>query len=308
MGIARSHGDIICKICDKLRCFDGQRIDFYISGPGRGNLGAIVKHLTESGAWPIKAKWKVNMYSGAFNMNGMTEGDIDALSEIMACSDVPLVDIAKFPFFGGKACHACTASFTTFACDSFAGQLNLWAPQLAAALKMFNDEFNASLIYPGLKLFKCKHSLDEKLTKEEADRFQIIEDIVHADKATSINEYAKRVFEDSALFNKVIDFKKSTLVAFAFSNCDSPLCDQLVFLYEWLEVKIPVAIKPDLPGVWVFDRKKGFTQIVPKDAGDEGRILAIQPVLLDPYDEDYLTKMREALQSYLMRHLEMIYP
>ena len=39
--------------------------------------------------------------------------------------------------------------------------------------------------------------------------------------------------------SKVAGFKKSTLKAFAFGGCDSPLCDQLLFLYEWLRVEKP---------------------------------------------------------------------
>merc|ERR1712072_308769 len=97
----------------------------------------------------------------------MFEGDLRALKEIMDHSNEPLVDMSKFPFFGGKNCHKWANSLTSFATDTFAKRLAEARPRLAAALKSFNDEFNVHLIDPNNdKLFK-----GSKLTEEETDRF-----------------------------------------------------------------------------------------------------------------------------------------
>merc|ERR1719253_2180340 len=78
-----------------------------------------------------------------------------ALADIMRFSDIPLVDMSKFPFFGGKQCHALTASLGSFAFPGFAMRINRQEPLLAAAWKSFNEEFNQELIHPDkASLFK----------------------------------------------------------------------------------------------------------------------------------------------------------
>ena len=42
------------------------------------------------------------------------------------------------------------------------------------------------------------------------------------------------------------------------------------------------------------------------EMGIRGGILAIQPKLLDPHDEDALMAMRLALQSHLMQHVDSL--
>merc|ERR1719161_2504571 len=126
--------------------------------PGRGNIAAIVDKLKTRKEWPLRCqagatKWQVTLYSGSFNMRNMKQQDLQALREISKFSAGPLVDVAKYPFFGGGKCHPCTDSFTTFAPSSFATELNYVAPPLlVASLKLINDEHNIGLIQPS-KLF-----------------------------------------------------------------------------------------------------------------------------------------------------------
>merc|ERR1719163_2761401 len=98
-------------------------------------------------AWEKRnVKWNVSFYSGSYNIRNMKGEDLKALETLCNRSDTPLVDMAKYPFFGGDDCHPWTASLTTFAMETFTCDLNMCAPLLAAALKLFNDDHNTSLV------------------------------------------------------------------------------------------------------------------------------------------------------------------
>lgn len=294
------HAVTINKIVDDVANFEGDFVEFYILAPGRGNIGALMEGLRARGAWPApKARWNLSMYSGSFNMRGMYDSDIVALSEFMKCSDKPLVDCGKFPFFGGNDCHRWTESLTTFALPDFASNINAQSPLLAASLKLFNDEHNAGLLKPS-KIFK-KPGLDGE--DELAARFKLIEPRF---KAKDYMGYAKALIDDGPLFDRVQGFKKSTLVAFAVGGCDSPLCDQLVFLNEWLVETNPSWVTQDV-GVWVFDKEKGFTCVRPRTAEDDAScIAALQPALTSPKDEAGMWAMRTTLQTYLLQHINCL--
>ena len=47
-----------------------------------------------------------------------------------------------------------------------------------------------------------------------------------------VNEYAQALKADAEIWHKDVDYKRSTVASFAAGACDSPLCDQLLFLYE----------------------------------------------------------------------------
>jgi hypothetical protein len=238
-------------IADELAAFTGDVIDFYLMSPGRGNLRAITDSLKVLG--PLKHKWRILLYSGSFNMQGMSDGDIEALKELMVTSDRPLVDLAKFPFFGGDDSHNVTQSFTTFALPDFAMDLGLQWPLLAATLQSFNAEFNARLIAPRMdKIFT------RKLDDEERDRFET--NIASKYDEKNPQPYAEALVSDVELWNVVKKFKKGTLTAFAFGGCDSPLCDQLIFLYLWLKTNMPDDIEEKV-GKWNLNKVKGFTEI-----------------------------------------------
>eukprot|EP00971_Amphidinium_carterae_P166060 3291484-Amphidinium_carterae.1 len=100
-------------------------------------------------------------------------------------------------------------------------------------------------------------------------------------------EYARKIVENEDLFLCVQDNKKSTLQAFAFRACDSPLCEQLLFLYEWLLEHDPSLLeKHDVPGKWVQVDGANHTRVEELPDKDykflPHEIRGIQPVLRFP--------------------------
>jgi hypothetical protein len=288
-------------VVENIINFTGKTIHLYIMAPGRGNIGAIVKKLKDMGQWPLKKSLKVSIYSGGFNIRSMSPDDMAAIKEFAIMSNNAgntFIDAAKFPFFGGKDNHPWTESFTTFAPDQFAGELNLAAhPLLIAFLKMLHIEFNKGLIAPN-KLYKSR-----PLTKVESARFEAIKAKFAADR---LQEYCNDIVDDFVLYCKVPDFKKSTVAAFATGSCDSPLCDQLSFLIEYLMVRSPGTLRNMEPGKWVVDVKKGFTSVNTKEVASAPDTMAMQPILRDPMNEQDLAMGRRALQEYLIRHLHSL--
>lgn len=177
---------------------------------------------------------------------------------------------------------------------------------MAAVMKLFNDEFNEGLINPSNRLlFKGATLTNAENARWEKIKIQYrpMRGLPGHEHDEMVKVYAKALVQDPVLFAKVADFKKSTFRCFANGGCDSPLCDQLVFLYEWLKES-----KPDLldegtqdPGTWYLDREKGFT-VIKRDG--TGRFPAIQPVLKHPKEENSLIDMRKATEAYIIKHLE----
>ena len=83
----------------------------------------------------------------------------------------------------------------------------------------------------------------------------------------------------------------------------SPLCDQLLFLYEWLEHEQPGWLAPEEVGRWCLDRKSSFISVDP--TASDG-IRAVQPTLQRPNDEAVLEAIRGVLQKYALQHLESL--
>merc|ERR1719215_1681491 len=186
-------------------------------------------------------------------MKGMTDKDLEALKEMSVLaqqSGNPLNDAAKFPFFGAKDAHPVTDSFTTFAPTQFAADLNMVAqPVLIALLKLLNDEHNMGLIKPD-RIYRKDNEVYGKLADHEKERFAIIEKQF---TDTTLQEYCTGIVNDFVLFSKVPDFKKSSIAAFASGCCDSPLCDQLIFVFEYLKVERPTALKNTAAGKWTVN-------------------------------------------------------
>merc|ERR1712146_30991 len=152
-------------------------------------------------------------------------------------------------------------------------------------MKLFNDEHNRGLIAPS-KLFKEKR--DGKileLDEHEKLRFQRIAPLYDNGE---LQQFCEAILDDFTLFRKVVKFKQSTIAAFAFGGCDSPLCDQLLFLHEWMEVNMPCSLAKPVVGGWVFDLAKGFTTIGDPSVG----VLATQPSLSNPNEEWTLNQGR----------------
>merc|ERR550532_2629062 len=129
----------------------------------------------------------------------MKESDILALGTIMEHSDVPLVDVGKFPFFGGKDCHAWTDSLTTFASPSLARDLSSKWSYLAGLLKLYNDEFNAGLVNPKLKDFFKK----KPLTPEEKGRYDAYVHPFDYKSADSVQLFCDQICKDESIYNKL---------------------------------------------------------------------------------------------------------
>ena len=87
-----------------------------------------------------------------------------------------------------------------------------------------------------------------------------------------------------------------------------PLCDQLCFLYAWLRKERPGALRGGVEGEWWLDEKSGYTGVCDGRRPSPSRcgIPAIQPCLAEPLDEALLQSMREALETFLLRHLESV--
>merc|ERR1712151_616425 len=116
--------------------------------------------------------------------------------------------------------------------------------------------------------------------------------------------YAKALMNDTSLFSKVANHKKSTVRAFALGSCDGPLCDQLIFLCEWLATEQPSWTAPCEPGFWVVDKAKGFTSVNATDVAEGALgIKAKQPVLDKPLDKEVVGKLRDVLEEYFFRHV-----
>lgn len=284
-------------IAEELARFEGERIDLYVLAPGRGNLAAILAGLKAKGAWPLKAKWRVSMYTGSFNTRGTHPQDVDALAELVQAGDSPLVDLSKFCFFGKQHCHACTDSLATFALPVFAQEISEQDPLLAALLTAFNTEFNATLINPldkDPKLFK------QPLDEGEKGRFDAVRRLF---TPADPKAYAKALRADEGLWKKLCDHKRSNVLAFATGSCDAPLCDQLVFLYEWLVRYRPETVTNGPEGKWILAERTGFTCVDPVQPGG---IRAIQPLLASPKDEASMNEMRHVTQRYIFEHMSSL--
>ena len=68
----------------------------------------------------------------------------------------------------------------------------------------------------------------------------------------------------------------------------------------------PTRIAPCEPGFWVVDRTSGFTSVNATDVAEGALgICAKQPVLHQPLDENVVGELRNVLEEYFFRHLDM---
>eukprot|EP00927_Polykrikos_kofoidii_P060167 TRINITY_DN55232_c0_g1_i1.p1 TRINITY_DN55232_c0_g1~~TRINITY_DN55232_c0_g1_i1.p1 ORF type:complete len:1003 (-),score=175.20 TRINITY_DN55232_c0_g1_i1:24-3032(-) len=297
MALALSRDSILGAVCEQLASFSGEKIEFYIWSPGSGNLAAIVDRLHQMNAWPLEPELHVSIYSGSFTMRGMHKADFEAIDKMMAASSSRvLVDINKFDFFGRDSAHPWSTDMATFAPADFAACMSEKSPMLAAALKLFNDEYVKHLINP-----ESKFLFEKVLHGEERRRFESqIKTRWKQGNVDDVREYALALLDDDDLFSKVADTKKSSIRTFAHGTCSSPLCHQIHFLFEWLQSERPDKLKEE-SGFWAYDQAKGSTTFSRR--GTEGQIQAVQPSLKDPSDTTVLSDMRLALWAFLDRRL-----
>lgn len=288
---SKQREDNMGKVRDRIANFPGEAVHFYILAPGCGNLGGII-----DGSVLKQKQVRVSMYSGAFNMRGMTYEDLAAiglLSEKAREGKKHLVDISKFLFFGGERSHRRAESFSTFASTTLDERICQDEPLLAASWKLFNQHMNKNLVNPS-KIF------DEKAYQVPSDRKEELNMLFHAG---DMAKYCDHIVNNTDLFMNTRNFKKSTIVAFALDGLDSPLCDQLVFLHEWLALcKVDYLKQPE--GMWYVDLEKGNTRVDLK--AKDGRTKAIQPVLKEPLNAEVLEFCAAAMQRHLLQHLRQL--
>merc|ERR1712217_362453 len=195
--------------------------------------------------------WSLALYSGQHNVGGLTQADIYALQEIMKFAHLsPMMDVSKYPFFGGELSHPWTQSLSTFASPDLSKSLSEKYPFFAGLLKLYNDEYNSLLVDPRTNIF------EQDLTEEEAKTLQTYSQGYDPQDMAKVRQYCKAVSEDKHLFWKVRQKKRSTFFACANGGCDWPLCDQLVFASEYLKMKIPKSLKWER-GSWSFEVGSG---------------------------------------------------
>uniref|UniRef100_A0A7S1AKA4 Uncharacterized protein n=1 Tax=Noctiluca scintillans TaxID=2966 RepID=A0A7S1AKA4_NOCSC len=276
--------------------FPGDTIRFYIMAPGRGFLAEFLNGVKERCEWPPRQAWHVSMYSGSFNVRGMSKKDLQSLQQLTIASGTPLVDVSRFVFFGRDQALPCTKNLEGFVPSDFGENVRQAAPLLAAVMELFNEEFNGRLIHPDhTKLFRP----GQPLNRQEEERFARIRLRFDQNDCAAIREYARGLFEDAQLFSKVADYKCGTVRALAHGSINSPLCDQLLFLHEWLTKERPWWLCLQ-EGRWSIDKDNGFSCVT---QGDEGGPRAVQPVLQDPAQEDRLAEMAGAMEKYFIKHL-----
>jgi hypothetical protein len=307
---ARSRREACSKTCQQLRNvlhdFDGDCIEVYIMAPCRGMLAQVFTELRQD------VKWQVTLYSGSHNIKGSIDADFDTIKRIATIAERPLVDIAKVAFFG-RTPHPWTASLTTFANETFAFHVTMQNPMLSAVLKKYDEEKNSLLVEPKWDAEDQTYKVFNKsmLSKAALDRFaKEVKPLWKYNDGDALTKYCKKLYEDAELYHAVKSFKKSTVSAFAFGGCDSPLCDQLIFLHEWLCDEMSEALVKPTPGRWtIVGQKAGqasHTAVEHVGNVSKGGTLAIQPHLRAPEDEDALKTMRECLENMLLKHLKRI--
>ena len=119
--------------------------------------------------------------------------------------------------------------------------------------------------------------------------------------------YCVALIADDDLFQRPAKFKQSTVRSFAESSVDGPLCDQLCFLFDWLNYtnQRTIVLNDGPIGAWFVD-SNGFSGVqTPEEEPSpfQKGITAIQPKLRDASDEDVLLKLSDALKTYFLRHL-----
>merc|ERR1719323_237075 len=119
------------------------------------------------------------------------------------------------------------------------------------------------------------------LTPEEIVKLENIGKLYSVDDYVSVVKYAKTLVNDKPLFKKVAGYKKSTLNAVAYDADDAPLCDQLLFLYEWHTQTCGEEFQGVFhrqQGKWTIT-DKGVTKVDVEAGPDDDYISAVQPYM-----------------------------
>ena len=270
---------------------------FLVMAPGRSNLGELLKCLEARGKEKsILARTQVELYSGSFNMKGMTREDIRFFEEATKYGEKPLVDVNHFLYTGELSGEPKIANLAQF-CPSTGRDLFGRNPFLATAWQKYAVEFDKKLLDP----FKGNGKLFGKYLKEEEDEIRKLEELRAKspeqvdtleleDKREKFRAEEKELKEMQDLFasddfwgyvrsahkSSVIrhinpPFKKRVITALAtFGFHEGPLCDVLCYLNRWLLKNNPEAVDNGKGGIWWVDLNLGRSGVGdPSLSGDQ---------------------------------------
>ena len=287
-----SSGSALAKACNRIRAVAGtaEEVHWYIMAPGRGNLEQLLctrDHKMN----------RVFIYSGAFNMRepNMTERDIAAITKLATAR--PLVDVARWRFFKRHPSLQGAGSLAALwpSVEIDCRKVN---PGFAQAWREFSLEFNAYLVGPS----------NTGIFEEDLDdREQII---YNAIKELDIKQYCKALMHVKTitvsftivdavsitiakpLFNKLKEFKQSTVRAVAEDKLDGPLCDTILPFVSLCKVDREI-------GHWHWNSEKGHTSL----DQTTGRCKVEMPVLLERNDN--IEAMKEHLSKTILNGLAL---
>ena len=242
--------DIHTKVKAEQTKYSGRPSEWYIMAPGRGRLQSLLDQVP---------KTTVRIYSGAFNTRtpNTTPEDLDA---IIAISE-QIRDSAAF-IFTGKA-------------PEFDSLLRVW-PSIEADIQHINSVFTEAWHIFGAefdgRLVGATHPklFEKPLAEDEKSHFDSLVAPLYPEK---ICDYCQAL-RASPYFDKVADFKKSTVCSLASGCLDGPVCDVLIPLGEVLHAQGHTA---ETTGRWSCNNQSGHTKI-----SEEGPCNGSSLKLLDP--------------------------
>uniref|UniRef100_A0A7S4V173 Inosine/uridine-preferring nucleoside hydrolase domain-containing protein n=1 Tax=Alexandrium monilatum TaxID=311494 RepID=A0A7S4V173_9DINO len=272
------------------RASAGQGLELLIAfiAPGWGNVAKLLAALKKRPDWEAVARrTQVTLYSGSFNIRGMTKEDVAALAELIQIIGCKLQDNAHFTWTRKDVLPELRDMPSLM--PDLAELLAKENPHLLAAWRTFGTEFYAHLIAPRHKKLWAK---DTALTDEEKAAFDAASALYDAGDVVG---YCKGILQHDAMFKKVTHFKRNSIRCFATGVLDGPLCDCLVFLTRWVEKHAPHLITFGNTGTWDVDFEKGFTGI--KEEG--GLCRALQPMLVDQPPREAARTLADAVLDTL---------
>ena len=314
----RTYADIAAYIADVVP--HHPRFDLVLLSPMHGHLSGIVNKLEESnpGAFAqFQSKVQVTMYTGSFNVRGTFRDDFDALRRLCqpavasaqekSCGAKPFVDISRYPFFGGGDADSSTKDLNAFVSPSLCRQIAEISPLLNAAMRTFTDEFVGTMVTPihdGLWDKKKPRPTPEMLRRfqrEIAPHFGGV-------GADGVEAYAQHFLAHRDLLENVDPFRQMLLEAFAEGTRSAPLCDQLCFLNQWLEMNETDTVRRDFAEWYTTPGgMSGVGDLTVLGGGRVGQgVLGTQPVLVSHLDTAALDRYSKVMEEYFLRHISRV--
>lgn len=261
--------DIHAKVKVEETRYSSRPSEWYIMAPGRGRLQSLLDQVPKN---------TVRIYSGAFNTRtpNTTPEDLAAIAAIAE----PIRDSAAFIFSG--------------VAPEFRSLLSVW-PSIEEDIQQINQVFAEAwhifcADFDG-KLVGATHPklFAEPLTEDQKEHFDCLVAPLYPGK---VSEYCEAL-RTSPYFNKVTDFKKSTVCALASGRLDGPVCDVLIPLGEVLHVQGHTA---ETSGRWSCDNRSGHTKISKEGPCTGSSLKLLDPAAARPvFEAELRTRILQAL-------------